>query len=89
MAKKLTVSASPHVRSNETTTGIMLDVIIALIPALVMSAVYFGTRALALTATTVGTAVLAEFLSRKAMKRNLPWYSHGLLRKLLPVMKKD
>ena len=34
MAKKLTVSASPHVRSNETTTGIMLDVIIALMPAL-------------------------------------------------------
>ena len=69
MAKKLTVSASPHVRSSETTTGIMLDVIIALIPALVMSVVYFGTRALALTATTVITAVLAEYISRKAMKR--------------------
>lgn len=69
MEKKLTVSASPHVRSRETTTGIMFDVIIALIPALVMSVVYFGTRALVLTAVTVGTAVLAEFLSRKAMKR--------------------
>lgn len=70
MAKKLTVSASPHVRSSETTTGIMLDVIIALIPALVMSVVYFGVRALALTATTVITAVLAEYISRKVMKRN-------------------
>lgn len=69
MEKKLTVSASPHVRSRETTTGIMFDVIIALLPALVMSVVYFGTRALVLTAVTVGTAVLAEFLSRKAMKR--------------------
>lgn len=70
MAKKLTVSASPHVRSSETTTGIMLDVIIALVPALVMSIVYFGTRALALTAVTVGSAVLAEFISRKVMKRS-------------------
>ena len=70
MSKKLTVSASPHVRSNETTTGIMLDVIIALIPALVMSVVYFGLRALAVTAVTVGTAVIAEYVSRKVMKRN-------------------
>ena len=70
MSKRLTVSASPHVRSNETTTGIMLDVIIALVPALVMSAVYFGTRALALTAVTVISAVAAEWVSRKVMKRN-------------------
>ena len=70
MAKRLTVSASPHVRSHETTTGIMLDVIIALVPALVMSAVYFGTRALCLAAVTVGTAVLCEYLSRKIMKRD-------------------
>lgn len=70
MSKRLTVSASPHVRSNETTTGIMLDVIIALVPALIMSVVYFGTRAIALTAVTVGSAVLAEFVSRKVMKRN-------------------
>ena len=70
MAKRLTVSASPHVRSHETTTGIMLDVILALVPALVMSAVYFGTRALALAAVTVGSAVLCEYLSRKIMKRD-------------------
>ena len=69
-AKRLTVSASPHVRSAETTSGIMLDVIIALVPALAMSAVYFGLRALALAATTVLTAVLAEYLSRKVMKRD-------------------
>lgn len=70
MSKRLTVSASPHVRSNETTTGIMLDVIIALLPALVMSAIYFGTRALALTAVTVASAVAAEWVSRKVMKRS-------------------
>lgn len=69
MAKKLTVSASPHVRSNETTTGIMLDVIIALMPALVMSIVYFGLRALVLTVVCVCSSVIFEALSRKIMKR--------------------
>lgn len=70
MAKKLTVSASPHVRSKETASGIMLDVIIALVPALVMSVVYFGLRALVLTMTCVVSSVGAEFISRKAMKRS-------------------
>lgn len=67
---KLTVSASPHVRSAETTTGIMLDVIIALIPAGIASIFIFGARALAVIAVSVIVAVLAEFLSRKVMKRD-------------------
>ena len=62
MAKKLTVSASPHVRSKETASGIL--------PALVMSVVYFGLRALVLTMTCVVSSVGAEFVSRKVMKRN-------------------
>lgn len=70
MAKKLTVSASPHMRSKDTTTGIMLDVIIALLPALVMSVVYFGLRALLLTAVCVVSCVGFEYISRKVMKRN-------------------
>lgn len=68
--KKLVVSASPHVRSEKTTTGIMLDVIIALIPALIASVIFFGPKVLAVTATTVITAVLAEYISRKVMKRH-------------------
>lgn len=70
MAKKLVVSASPHVRSKDTTSGIMFDVIIALMPALVMSVVYFGLRALTLTVTCVCSCVILEALSRKIMKRN-------------------
>ena len=70
MAKKLIVSASPHMRSKETTTGIMLDVIIALIPALVMCVVYFGLRALVLTAVCVVSCVAFEYISRIVMKRN-------------------
>ncbi|MBR5437599.1 MAG: RnfABCDGE type electron transport complex subunit D [Clostridia bacterium] len=70
MSKKLTVSPSPHMRSRETTTGIMLDVIIALIPALGMSVYYFGLRALLLTSVCVISAVAAEYICRKVMKRN-------------------
>ncbi len=66
---KLTVSASPHVKSAETTTGIMLDVCIALLPAGVASIFIFGVRALAVILVSVISCVLAEFLSRKAMKR--------------------
>ena len=68
--KKLVVSASPHIRSEKTTTRIMLDVIIALIPALIASFVFFGPKVLAVTATTVITSVLAEYISRKVMKRH-------------------
>ncbi|MCD7774157.1 MAG: RnfABCDGE type electron transport complex subunit D [Clostridiales bacterium] len=67
---KLTVSASPHVRSSDTVTGIMLDVIIALVPSLIASIVLFGFRSLLITAVCVGCCVLFEFLSRKIMKRD-------------------
>lgn len=67
--RKLTVTASPHRRTVDTTRGIMLDVVIALMPALVLSVVLFGFRALLVTLTSVVFCVLFEFLSRKAMKR--------------------
>ena len=51
------------------TTNLMLDVIIALMPAVVASIIIFGFRALMIIADTVLVAVLAEFLSRKVMKR--------------------
>ncbi len=70
VSKKLTVSASPHVRSSETATGIMLDVIIALIPSLIAATVIFGYRVLMITIVTVGSAVLSEYLCRKVMKRH-------------------
>ncbi len=68
--KKLTVSASPHLRTKATTTGIMLDVVIALLPALAASIAIFGPRVLAVVATTVISAVLSEYIARKAMKRH-------------------
>ena len=68
--EKLLVSSSPHLRSGASTQRIMLDVIIALCPALIASFVFFGPRALLLVAVTVLSCVLSEYVSRKIMKRS-------------------
>ena len=60
--RKLIVSSSPHIKSGRTTQNIMLDVIIALIPALIAGCVIFGLRALAVVAACVSSAVLAEII---------------------------
>lgn len=59
---KLTVSPSPHIATAKTTTSIMADVIVALIPAIVASAIIFGVKSLAVIATSVVSAVLAEYI---------------------------
>lgn len=68
--KKLTVSASPHVRSPKTVPGIMLDVIIALVPALIASVVIFGFRSLLVTAVCVVSCIASEYIARRIMKRD-------------------
>ena len=68
--KKLVVSASPHLRSTQTTTRIMLDVVISLIPALIAAIFIFGPRVLCVAAVSISSAVLAEYVSRKVMKRH-------------------
>lgn len=67
---KLIVTPSPHLRQGDTTKGIMLDVIIALIPAVIASVIYFGWRAFMLVCVCVVSCVLTEYVSRKIMKRN-------------------
>ena len=64
----LSVASSPHIGSVDSTQGIMLDVIIALIPALAAAVWFFGPRALTLTAITVCSTVGFEALYRKCMK---------------------
>ena len=46
MNNKLIVSSSPHIGAKTKTRNIMLDVIIALIPALIASVIIFGPRTL-------------------------------------------
>ena len=66
----LKVTSSPHMRHEDTTRLIMLDVIIALCPALVWAVYLFGARALTLTAVSVGSAVLFEYLYRLIMNKS-------------------
>ena len=67
--EKLTVSPSPHIRDNISTSKIMGRVLIALCPALIASALIFGGRALMLTGFCVITAIIWERLCNLIMKR--------------------
>ncbi len=55
--ENLFVSPSPHIRAKNTTRSIMLDVIIALVPALIAGTVLLGIRSLAVTAVSVVSCV--------------------------------
>ena len=59
---KLTVASSPHIRGNFRTSRIMLDVVLALLPALCVGIWQFGLRALGVTAVSICAAVVSEWL---------------------------
>ncbi len=63
------LSSSPHTHAKCSVSSLMLDVIIALLPALVCSVYFFGVRALLVTATCISTCLLTELVCRLAMKR--------------------
>lgn len=65
----LIVSESPHLRSNESVRRMMLDVIIALMPATIGSVYFFGMNALMLVLVTVISAVVFEAAFQKLFKR--------------------
>ena len=67
----LTVASSPHIRGNFRTNRIMLDVVLALLPALAVGAGFQGPRALIVALLSVSTCVVAEYLySRITRTRN-------------------
>lgn len=69
MSKLLNVSSSPHVRSKVTTRNIMLDVIIAMLPAAAYGVYQFGLHALLVIVVTVAACVASEYLFEKAVKK--------------------
>ncbi len=69
MEKRFIVTSSPHLSSTSTTRHIMLDVIIALLPAGIAACVMFGWYSAVLIAVTVVSAVLFEYLFRIITKR--------------------
>jgi len=66
---KLIATSNPHIRSSETTRSIMLDVIIAMVPALIWAVIAFGVKALTLTAVSVIGCMFFEYIYRKLMKK--------------------
>ena len=71
---ELTISSSPHAHSTTTTQTVMRDVLIALLPALIGSVVFFGLRALMVTLVSVAACVFFEWGYRKMMKLdNTAW----------------
>ncbi len=67
--EKLLVTPSPHISHQDTSRGIMADVLIGLLPAAVGGCFIFGWRPILVMLTCIVTAVLAEYLCCKIMKR--------------------
>lgn len=65
------VSSSPHFRGALTTKREMMDVCIALIPALIWGTIHFGIYSLLVVVLTVATAVVAEYLYEKLMHKEI------------------
>ncbi len=58
---KLTVASSPHIRGNFRTNRIMLDVVLALLPALAVGFIRFGFRVLPVVTISIGAAIVTEW----------------------------
>lgn len=67
---KLIVSPSPHDENYVKTSNIMLNVIIALLPAWGAAIYFFGLRVIPLTAVCIGSCIFFEYVCRRMMKRD-------------------
>ena len=68
--RNLTITDSPHICDHSTTRRIMLDVVIALIPALVAATLFFGPMVPLLGVVAVCAAVLSEWVFRRILRRD-------------------
>ena len=71
MSTILKTGPAPHIRTSETVESVMYDVVIALIPAFAVALWAFGIRALILTAVSILTCIVTEYVCQKAMKRDI------------------
>jgi electron transport complex protein RnfD len=65
MSTLLNISPSPHLFGKETTQKLMFGVVLALIPALLVSVYYFGWGALIVTATSIVSCLVTEYIIQK------------------------
>lgn len=71
MAKLWNVSSSPHARHTDTTSKIMFDVAIAMIPATIYGVWQFGLKALLILVVSVLTCVLSEYVYEALMGKKI------------------
>ena len=77
MENKLLVSPSPHIHSGDSIPKNMQGVLIALIPAFLVSLWFFGIGALMITLVSVGACVLFEYLIQKYLLKVKPSIQDG------------
>lgn len=77
MENKLIISPSPHIHSGDTVSKNMYGVLIALLPALLVSLYYFGLGALIVTLVSVLGCVLFEYLIQKFLFKQQPSITDG------------
>lgn len=65
MSELLTVSPSPHTRGEDTVPGIMRTVILAMMPSMIMAAIFFGYNSLKIMIISVLASVLTEYLVQR------------------------
>lgn len=65
---KLTVASSPHIRGDFKSSRIMLDVMLALVPAMVVGIWMHGFRSLIVTLVSISACVLLEWLYAKVTR---------------------
>ena len=65
----LTVNSSPHIRGNFRTSRLMLDVVLALLPALLVGAYVLGIRALMVALVSVAAAIVTELCYGWVLKK--------------------
>lgn len=71
MTAKFTVSPSPHIWGSNSVTRVMLDVILALVPAGIAATYFFGLRALLMMGISITSAVVTEATIRIVRKKPL------------------
>jgi len=77
MNNQLFVSGSPHIHGNESVKKIMWAVVIALSPALFVSVYYFGLPAIVVTAVSILSCMLFEYLIQKFLLKGKSTLNNG------------
>jgi electron transport complex protein RnfD len=70
LENRLSMSSSPHIRSDASTSKIMRDVLIALLPASLAGVYFFGLDAALTIIVCVVSSVAFEYLARRILKRS-------------------